>query len=194
MQIRTQQQHRMSRTLRKNTLSRMSHVRRMAEDFTESCQDKAKTVMRSFDISGSELALNFGHSCIFKGLLSPNSQNDLLNVCYAAFFKLYQDLTILNHGRESFLVNECIGLVNTFHQAHLNHGHSLPALSEDNMEEKLNALMEEFINEDPLFIDMFDGNPPEPLVKAARNYELSFEINLSLNDLEQFLANNDDDE
>jgi hypothetical protein len=77
-----------------------------------------------------------------------------------------------------------------FQQQHREYGYSLPETSHVNMEISLNSLMQIFLSEDPMFIDMFHGEPPQPLVKAARDYQLSLEMNLSLNDLAEFLWNN----
>ena len=182
----------MNRTLKRFTLIRMKNVSKMTERFTENCQDAAEEIMKDYDIPGSELALNFGHGSIFAGLRTPNSPKELLNVCYTAFFNLFQNLNVLTRGRASFLRDECLGLVHTFHEDHVSRGYALPELSEDDMKDKLDALVEVFVNEDPLFVDMFRGNPPKPLMNAARNYELSSEIDRSLGDLQIFLANNDE--
>ena len=176
-------------TLKSATLTRMKHVYSLAEDFTAKCRDKSEVVMKSFDISGSELALNLGHTAIFKGLLCSASRRELYGVCYTAFYKFYQDLAVLDK-ETLFLRDECRGLAHTFHQQHVKYGYSLPELSEVELEVKLDGLMRIFVTEDPMFIDMFHGHPPKALVKAARDYELSLELYLSLDDLGEFLWNN----
>ena len=176
-------------TFKSSTLTRMKNVYSLAEDFTISRRDEAERVMKTYDISGSELALNLGHSAIFERLRSATSRKQLLRVCYTGFLKLHQDLTVLNKGH-FFLRDECGGLANMFQQQHREYGYSLPETSHVNMETNLNNLMQIFLSEDPIFIDMFHGKPPKPLVKAARDYQLSLEMNLSLNDLAEFLWNN----
>ena len=177
-------------TLTYDILWRMKQFCEAAENFTANWRHKSEEKMKIYGISGRELALNLGRGDIFEGLaVDSASRKELLSNCYVAFVEYYQDLDVFKPGCLN-LRHQCLELINTFHYQQLKNGYTPPDLSTVNMEEKLNVLMNIFVSKDPLFVQMFHGNPPKSLVTAARDYELSAELRTSLNDLLDFLSNN----
>lgn len=160
----------------------MQTVYKFVKEFASNHERRNQEKLLEFRIHVDELPINIGQSTIFEQLLNfTGTHAGFLALIFDKFVHLLKCLDIvdkkLSHAR-----TEVLRLIQDI-SVELKRVQE----TDDSLEKTLDKLVETFVR-DPQFMCYFDGPWRATKVLALRNYELSREIGVSLDDLYTFIS------
>lgn len=169
-------------------LDRMRVVCEQVKEFAVEQQGKANKILKEHDIPEKGLPIYLGETNIFEEILKCRSGKESVVAFCLSLQHLLHAIEVLG-SKPSETHDMVLQLLLDFSRKLRDHGSPFPDHPETTeiLRRKLDKLVQIFV-ENPEFLDFFGQHPPERLVTAVRDYELSREINISLHDLSSFIS------